>query len=95
MVMNNQKFFSTEILIKLLQEEADQITSSKTIKSILTKREMQILLLVSMEFTNEEIAEKLNLSKRTIDNHRQNLLVKLEVKNTAGLIKYAYKNNFL
>ncbi len=95
MVMNNQKYFSTEILIKLLQEETDQITSSQKIKSILTKREMQILLLISMELTNEEMAEKLGLSRRTIDNHRQNLLVKLGVKNTAGLIKYAYKNNFI
>ena len=49
----------------------------------------------SKDFTIKEMAEKLGLSRRTIDNHRQNLLVKLGVKNTAGLIKYAYKNNFI
>ncbi len=95
MVMNGQKYFSTEILIKLLQEEADQITTSEKIKSMLNKREMQILLLISMEYTNEQIAEKLYLSKRSIDKYRQNLLEKFGVKNTAGLIRYAYENKFL
>ena len=40
--------------------------------------------------TNDEIAQALFISKRTVDTHRQNLLKKLHVKNTAGLIKAAY-----
>jgi len=44
-----------------------------------------------MEMTNDEIAQKLYVAKRTIDTHRQNLINKLDVKNTAGLVKAAYK----
>ena len=49
----------------------------------------EILKLITSELTNQEIAEKLSLSVRTIDTHRRNILQKLKVKNTAGLVKYA------
>ncbi len=55
----------------------------------LTHREKEILLLVIQELGNQEIADKLCLSIRTIENHRYNLLQKLDVKNTVGLIKKA------
>ena len=57
----------------------------------LTQRETEVLKLICMEKTNEEIAEELFVSKRTIDTHRQNLLLKLQAKNTVGLIKAAFK----
>lgn len=59
---------------------------------ILTLREKEILNLIANEFTNPEIAEKLFISARTVDAHRRNLLEKLGVKNTAGLVKYAIQN---
>ena len=62
-----------------------------TESSVLTKRETEVLTLIASEFTNEEIANRLKLSKRTVDSHRQNIINKLGVKNTAGLIKYAFK----
>jgi DNA-binding CsgD family transcriptional regulator len=43
--------------------------------------------MIALEMTNDEIAKSLFISKRTVDGHRQNLLNKLSVKNTAGLIK--------
>jgi DNA-binding NarL/FixJ family response regulator len=89
MIMNNQKFSSPEILIKMLKNEDEHKKLLKQIKTNLTPREIQVLQMISLEFTNTEISEKLYLSKRTIDNHRQNLLIKLKVKNTVGLIKYA------
>lgn len=58
-------------------------------KHVITRREKEILQLVVDEFTNHEIAEKLFLSLRTVENHRNNLLQKLGVKNTAGLVKAA------
>ena len=45
--------------------------------------------MIAMEMTNEEIAQGLFVNKRTIDTHRQNLINKLHVKNTAGLVKTA------
>ena len=57
----------------------------------LTKREMEILKRIALEMTNDEIAADLQIAKRTVDSHRQNLLNKLHVKNTVGLIKAAYE----
>lgn len=55
----------------------------------LTRREKEVLHLIASNFSSQEIADQLFLSKRTIDNHRINLLVKLDVKNSATLIKKA------
>ena len=57
----------------------------------LTRRELEILQLIAEEYSNAEIAEKLFISIRTVDTHRRNLLEKLGLKNTAGLVKYAIK----
>ncbi|HUZ60308.1 MAG TPA: LuxR C-terminal-related transcriptional regulator [Hanamia sp.] len=48
-------------------------------------------VMIAMEMTNEEIARELFVNKRTIDTRRQNLINKLHVKNTSGLVKAAYK----
>lgn len=61
----------------------------------LTQREIEILKLISEEFSNPEIAEKLFISIRTVDTHRRNLLEKLNVKNTAGLVKYAIRHGIV
>jgi two-component system, NarL family, nitrate/nitrite response regulator NarL len=58
----------------------------------LTKREKEILGLISEGFTNNQIAEKLFISPLTVDSHRKNLLTKLKVNNTASLIKLAVEN---
>jgi len=61
-------------------------TSSKT---SLTIRETEILSLLARGYSNQQIAEELFLSKRTVENYRLNLTMKLDVKNTAGLVKFA------
>lgn len=61
----------------------------------LTKREIEILKLIAEENTNSEIAKQLFISIRTVDTHRRNLLEKLQVKNTVGLVKFAIKNGYL
>ncbi|MEM6965076.1 MAG: response regulator transcription factor [Bacteroidota bacterium] len=61
----------------------------------LTKRELEVLQLIAEEYTNPEIAEKLFISIRTVDTHRRNLIEKLNVKNTAGLVKYAIKHGIV
>jgi DNA-binding NarL/FixJ family response regulator len=64
-------------------------------KSLFSNRELEILQLISLEYTNEEIADKLCLAKRTIDNHRVNLMQRANAKNTAGLMGYAFRNGLL
>lgn len=61
----------------------------------LSDRELEVLKLICCECTNREIAEKLSLSVRTVDNHRNKLLEKCEVRNTAGLVMYAIRNGLV
>ena len=61
----------------------------------LTPREKEILSLICKEMTTAEIAEQLFISKRTVEGHRQNLLDKTGVRNTAGLVIYALKNQLV
>jgi len=60
--------------------------------SSLTKRETEILKLICQEYTSSEMSEQLFISTNTVETHRKNLLRKVGVKNTAGLVKYALKN---
>ncbi|MFB6257393.1 MAG: response regulator [Flavobacteriales bacterium] len=61
----------------------------------LTEREKEVLCLIAEERTNAEIAEKLFISKRTVDSHRKHLLEKTGAKNTAGLVRFAMDHNIL
>lgn len=60
--------------------------------STLSEREIEILRLVAEGFSNKEIGEKLFISHRTVDTHRTNLMKKLEIHNTAGLVRFALSN---
>jgi DNA-binding NarL/FixJ family response regulator len=61
----------------------------------LTKRELEILELIAKEHTNQEIADKLFISLRTVQTHRLNITQKLDAKNTAALVKEAYKRGLI
>jgi DNA-binding NarL/FixJ family response regulator len=61
----------------------------------LTERETQIIQLICEEFTNKEIADKLCLSVRTIDGHREQILQKINARNTVGIVMYAMKNGLV
>jgi len=61
----------------------------------LSKREFEILDLISLGLTTDQIASNLFLSSHTIITHRKNLLQKLEVPNTAGLVRKAYERGIL
>jgi DNA-binding NarL/FixJ family response regulator len=62
---------------------------------MVSRREIEILQLIADEFTNPEIAEKLHISPHTVENHRNRMLQKLGVKNTAGLIKKAMEQGLI
>lgn len=101
-VCNGEKYLSSSVTVKLLESVMNpNNTSTNTIASMerkkadITKRELVIIKLIAQELTNQEIADKLDNSPMTIITHRKNLLRKLGVKNTAGLIKYAVQNGLL
>jgi DNA-binding CsgD family transcriptional regulator len=61
----------------------------------LSEREIEILMEVCRGLSNQEIADKLFISKRTVDKHRANILEKTGCKNTANLVVYAIKNRLV
>lgn len=63
--------------------------------SKLSNREKEVMMYIVKELNSSEIAEKLFISKRTVDGHRKNIIAKLNVKNTAGLVKYVIQNGII
>lgn len=82
---------------KTFPEHLPEITSSGIPDTLtgVSIREKEILSLIALEMTNQQIANKLFLSLRTVETHRKNLLRKLAVKNTAGLVRLAFQNGLI
>lgn len=86
-------FYINQFTLKAMQTSNGRIIATENIN--LTQREKEVLKLICEEYSNVEIAEKLFISPRTVDGHRNNLLLKTGVKNTAGLVLFAVKNNLV
>lgn len=90
-LMNDGTYYSGNILpILYNQLEKEKEISQNT--AVLTERERQVLSLILNEMTSEQIAERLSISKKTVDNHRSNILDKTGCKSTIGLVKFALRN---
>lgn len=95
-VYDGGSYFSKDIDIINGNDFRNTITvEDKKVEEILSKREIEVLKLVCREFSNAEIAEKLFLSVSTVETHRKNLIAKLGVNNTVGLVKFALKNKLI
>ena len=92
-VMNGGMYLSPEVEKIIIEGEALQTESKNTI--VLTPREVDILSLLAKEYTNEQIANELFISYRTVETHRKNIMQKTGTKNLAGLIKFAISNDLL
>lgn len=92
-VTAGRSFFSHEILSEIVRN----INKIRSIKQNydLTEREIEVLFHICKGLSNQEIADRLNISKRTVDKHRENLLVKTDSKNTASLVIYAIKHGIV
>lgn len=91
-VYNGRNYFSPEILSSIINNLNRKSTTP--INNDLTRREIEILLNICQGLSNHEIAEQLFISKRTVDKHRENILLKTQSKNTAELVVYAIKNGY-
>ena len=88
-------YYSSEITKTYIESLVKPVNKKSDIENVineLSSREIEVLELIVNEFSNQEIAEKLFISIRTVDAHRRNLLNKIDVKNTAGLVKFAISN---
>jgi len=82
--------FGKSISDLMVGKYADNAQRSKPLsKKVITKREREVLKLIVEGYTSAEIAKKLYISVRTAETHRSNLMNKLELKNTAALVRYA------
>jgi DNA-binding NarL/FixJ family response regulator len=103
-VATGETYFSNEVTAAALRRlmaghapvKATNGTSAVALDEVpLTKREIEILALIADELTNQEIADRLFISQRTVHSHRRNLMQKIGVKNTAGLVRYALEHKLL
>ena len=99
-ISNGGKYICQELslnMLDLLSSNSNQLSFKKTeaLNLDLTEREGEVLQLISEGYTNMEIADKLFLSKRTVEGHRQSLINKVQVKNSAELIKFAVQHNLV
>jgi len=82
-----------EILLEGIKVPEEKQTGGQSIS--LSKREQEVLNLLARELSNEEIAERLFISERTVESHRRNIFIKTKTKSVIGLIKYAIKNELI
>jgi DNA-binding NarL/FixJ family response regulator len=83
------------ILMDNLSTSANVVELPEDAPAPLTTREREILNLIAKELSNEEIANKLFISERTVETHRRNIFTKTKTKSIVGLIKYAIKNGLI
>lgn len=94
-VMDGDSYFS-EALLGSFTRNMSRLTLHDTVsEDTLSEREVEILVEVCRGLSNQEIADKLFISKRTVDKHRANILEKTGCKNTANLVVYAIKNHLV
>lgn len=91
-ILRGEKFFSGDVMKELLNPSmmVSEEVDLQDLKA-LSARELEVVKLIAQEYSSLEIAEQLFISPGTVENHRHNILQKLGVKNSIGIIKYALK----
>jgi DNA-binding NarL/FixJ family response regulator len=99
-VANGEQYFSSDIQKNLLKSFLGQNVPQgempvQHLKESLTERELEVLTLITKQYSSIEIADFLSISVNTVETHRKSLLRKINVKNAVGLAMYAVKNNIV
>ena len=95
-VAAGENYFSEELLVNILNHMREGGKPEPEVPdNEISGRELEILYHVCLGLSNQEIADKLFISKRTVDKHRANLLSKTGCRNTAALVMYAIKNKMI
>jgi len=90
-LLSGKTHYASSLLINLLQDYKQSKTQESALKP-LSPRELEILQLIVSEYNSREIAEKLFISKQTVDTHRNHIMEKTGSKTLVGLIKFAIRN---
>lgn len=98
-VKNGEEYFCNvvreKIFYSVTKNNTKLIKEKPSINLILTNRELEIIILISLEYSGKEISEQLFISANTVETHRKNIMKKLGAKNIISLVKYAIKNNLI
>jgi DNA-binding NarL/FixJ family response regulator len=98
--INHNDFFISEQFRHLIPKKLEQIKKetnpiNESGNNLISARELMVLKLIAEGYKNEEIANQLNISARTVDTHRANMLSRLKLPNTAALIRFAMQNKII
>jgi DNA-binding NarL/FixJ family response regulator len=90
-------YYYTDYIMKVIQEDISMVKKTKCLldANFLTTREIQVLKLICDQKSSTEIADDLFISPRTVEGHRNNLLLKTESRNIAGLVLFAIQNDIM
>lgn len=102
-VAAGRPFLCTELGLAALRQVCCRQTAevapgqpvTRVLRQLLTARELEVLRLLAEGYSNQEMADRLSVSKRTVETHRQNLLAKAQTKNTAALVRLAFSQGWL
>jgi DNA-binding NarL/FixJ family response regulator len=86
---------SNVILKSYIKKAKSDVPDSENKESLLSKREIEVLRLFAEGSTNQEIADKLFISIRTVESHKNHIMARLELKTTVDLVKFAIRNNIV
>jgi len=87
------KQISEQMISDIITSEQENEEEQENVA--LTKRETEIIKKIADELSNQEIAEELHISLRTVETHRRNIMQKLKVKSVVSLLKYASQHNII
>lgn len=97
--VRKNEIFVSESIAHFVTDDTSNIKSRTDYiqfsENLITPREHAVLKLIAEGFTNQQIADTFNLSVKTVDTHRKNLLAKLNLPNTAALVKFAIENKLV
>jgi DNA-binding NarL/FixJ family response regulator len=88
-------FFSDEVSAEMMKSMSERGQKKEEDKVYLTDRELEIIKLISQEYSNAKIGETLFISERTVESHRKNIFRKTNTKTIVGLIKYAMEQKLI
>jgi two-component system nitrate/nitrite response regulator NarL len=94
-IFNNEVYLSPEIATILTKAISRQRKMDLEPEAKLTQREIEIVKLIALEYSNEKIAEKLFISERTVETHRKNIFRKTKTKGVVGLVRWAVEHNIV
>lgn len=94
-VMNGKAYLSPEIAMHVIKEYVRRGDSNETLRQTLTPRQREVLQLMAEGTTTRKIAETLNISVKTVETHRAQLMERLDIHDVAGLVRYAIRTGLV